>query len=207
MISTWRRPSAAFQRSRSPLLATARLRRGTVRGVKTGGPTRAKLREWIRRYLPCEIAGTVGELGGAAIAYLATGSLAAAAITATIGASVGYYATAYVSALRWSYRERQDGHWATRALVANLRALRSVGIEFGPAELIDSIAIRPLAFYFGPLMFNDIIGGWIFGKLVSDVAFYICAIFSYERFNGLLARRQPHAEEVSDEHRPTTAAA
>ena len=70
--------------------------------MKRAGPTRQKLREWIRRYLPCEIAGTIGELGGAAIAYLATGSLAAAAITATIGASAGYYATAYVSALRWS---------------------------------------------------------------------------------------------------------
>ena len=26
--------------------------------------------EWVRRYLPCEIAGTVGELGGAAVAFI-----------------------------------------------------------------------------------------------------------------------------------------
>ena len=167
--------------------------------MKRAGPTRQKLREWIRRYLPCEIAGTIGELGGAAIAYLATGSLAAAAITATIGASAGYYATAYVSALRWSYRQRQGCNWAARVVIANLLALRSVAIEFGPAELIDSIAIRPVAFYIGPQMFSNVIVGWIVGKLVSDLAFYICAIFSYERFKGLLARRQPRAEEVSDE--------
>ena len=67
--------------------------------------TRQKLMEWVRRYLPCEIAGTVGELGGAAVAYLLTGSMAAAAITATVGASVGYYAAAYTSAVRWAYRE------------------------------------------------------------------------------------------------------
>jgi hypothetical protein len=164
--------------------------------VKTAGKTGNKLREWIRRYLPCEIAGTVGELGGAAIAYLATGSLAAAAITATIGASAGYYATAYVSALRWSYRQRPGRDWVARVAVANLLALRSVAIEFGPAEVIDSIAIRPVAFYLGPLMFSNVIAGWIFGKLVSDLAFYLCAIFSYERFNGLLARRQPRAEGV-----------
>ena len=175
--------------------------------MNPAGTRGTKLREWIRRYLPCEIAGTIGELGGAAAAYLATGSLAAAAVTATIGASAGYYATAYVSALRWTYHELHGRRWPVRVVLANLLALRSVAIEFGPAELLDSIAIRPVAFYFGPLMFNDIIGGWIFGKLVSDVAFYICAIFSYERFNGLLARRQPHAEEVSDEPRPTTAAA
>ena len=175
--------------------------------MTTGGTTGSRLREWIRRYLPCEIAGTVGELGGAAIAYLATGSLAAAAITATIGASAGYYATAYVSALRWTYGQRKGRNWAARVVLANLLALRSVAIEFGPAEMIDSIAIRPVAFYLGPLMFDNVIAGWIFGKLVSDVAFYFCAIFSYERFKGLLAQRQPHAEEVSDEPGATIAAA
>ena len=175
--------------------------------MKTEVTTRQKLREWIRRYLPCEIAGTVGELGGAAIAYLATGSLAAAAVTATIGASAGYYATAYVSAVRWSYRQRHGSNWAASVVIANLLALRSVAVEFGPAELIDSIAIRPVAYYLGPLMFSNVIAGWIFGKLVSDLAFYICAIFSYERFKGLLARRQPLAEEVSDEPGATIPAA
>jgi hypothetical protein len=87
---------------------TRNVRRGTVRVVKAGGTARRKLREWVRRYLPCELAGTAGELGGAAVAYLATGSLAAAAIAATIGASAGYYAAAYVGALRLSYRDHGD---------------------------------------------------------------------------------------------------
>lgn len=164
----------------------------------TGGNTRTKVREWVHRYLPCEIAGTVGELGGAAIAYLATGSLAAAAITATIGASAGYYATAYVSAVRWSCR-------AHGALMSSLLALRSVAVEFGPAELVDSVAVRPVAFYVGPLIFDNTIIGWIFGKLVADLAFYFCAIFAYERFKGLLAR--PRAQEVSDESVSEIAAA
>jgi hypothetical protein len=165
------------------------------------------VREWVRRYLPCEIAGTVGELGGAAVAYLATGSLAAAAITATIGASGGYYAVAYVSALRWSYRGNDDRRWPSRVLVSSLFALRSVAVEFGPAELIDSVAVRPVAFYVGPLIFHNTIAGWIFGKLVSDVAFYLLAISSYERFKGLLVRAQPTAEEVADESVSTSAAA
>jgi hypothetical protein len=165
------------------------------------------VREWVRRYLPCEIAGTVGELGGAAIAYLATGSLAAAAITATIGASAGYYAVAYVSALRWSYRRQDDRRWPSRVLVSSLFALRSVAVEFGPAELIDSVAVRPVAFYVGPLIFHNTIAGWIFGKLVSDVAFYLLAISSYERFKGLLVRGQPTAEEVADESVSASAAA
>ncbi len=162
--------------------------------------------EWVRRYLPCEIAGTVGELGGAAVAYLMTGSLAAAAITATVGASAGYYAAAYLNAVRWSYRQHAGRRRLPRVLVANLLAVRSVAIEFGPAELIDSLVVRPVAFYVGPQIFGGVVAGWIFGKLVSDVAFYVLAVLSYERFRGLLARRQPHAGEVDDGSVATVAA-
>jgi hypothetical protein len=158
-----------------------------------------KLREWIRRYLPCEIAGTVAELGGAAIAYQATGSLAAAAIVATIGASVGYYGAAYVTAVRWSYRSNNRQRRPARVLMSNLLALRSVVVEFGPAEMIDSIAVRPLAFYVGPQIFGSTIAGWIFAKVISDLAFYLIAIVSYEQFKGVLARAHPRVEEVTHE--------
>ena len=67
---------------------------------------RRKLAECTRRYLPCEITGTIGELGGAAITYALTDSLAAAAIAATIGAMVGYYAMAYIYAVRWSVQSQ-----------------------------------------------------------------------------------------------------
>jgi hypothetical protein len=73
-------------------------------------------------------------------------------------------------------------------LISNLLALRSGAVEFGPAELVDSVAVRPIAFYVGPSIFDNTVAGWIFGKLVSDVAFYMLAIFSYERFKGLLVR-------------------
>ncbi|WP_024448417.1 hypothetical protein [Mycolicibacterium iranicum] len=153
-----------------------------------------KVKEWVRRYLPCEIAGTAAEFGAAALTYLATGSLALAAVAATVGASIGYYAAAYISALRWSFRDQAHRQGARRVAVSSLLALRSVAVEFGPAELIDSVAVRPLAFYVGPMMFGNVLAGWIFGKLVSDAAFYACAIFSYERFTALLARSEAHAE-------------
>jgi hypothetical protein len=51
-----------------------------------------------------------------------------------------------------------------------LLTLRSVAVEFGPAELVDSVAIRPAAFYVGPPVFDSTVGGWIFGKLISDFA-------------------------------------
>ncbi|MCX5045205.1 hypothetical protein OG921_18730 [Aldersonia sp. NBC_00410] len=145
-----------------------------------------KLVEWVRRYLPCEIAGTVGELGGAAIAFQITGSLAAAALVATIGALVGYYAAAYLAAVRIASRSHPSLHPVRRALVANALALRSVAVEFGPAEVLDSLIVRPLAYYLGPILFGSTVVGWIFAKLVADIGFYVLAIFSYERFHRLL---------------------
>lgn len=142
--------------------------------------------EWVRRYLPNEIVGTLGELGGAAVAYVATDSLAVAAVAASVGATVGYYAAAYLAAVRGAYREQGPRPRASRVLVANLLALRSVLVEFGPAELLDSVLVRPFAFYFGPLAFGNVVSGWIFAKVVADVAFYTVAIFSYERFKTLL---------------------
>jgi hypothetical protein len=165
-----------------------------------------KVREWVRRYLPCELAGTAAELGGAAIAYAVTGSLAAAAVTATVGASVGYYATAYGNAVRWSCARHRHLPRRRRLLTANTSALRSVAVEFGPAELVDSLVIRPVAYYLGPQLFDSTAAGWVFGKLVADVGFYVCAIASYERIASVVHRR-PRVEEVGDGHAPTTAAA
>jgi hypothetical protein len=175
--------------------------------MDTARTTRRRVVEWVRRYLPCEIAGWVGELGGAAATYWLTGSFAAAVVVGTIGASAGYYAAAYVNAVRWSYRARRDRAWPARLLIANFLALRSIAIEFGPAEVIDSVIVRPLLLYAGPFLFGNVLVGWIIGSVVADIAFYGLAIFSYERFTGLLARHQPEPEEAGDARAATVAAA
>ena len=164
--------------------------------MATGGTTRKKIVEWTRRYLPCEIAGWAGELGGAAAIYWLTGSYAAAVVAGTIGASVGYHATAYVNGVRWVSRTLHGRAWPMRALIANFRALRSIAIEFGPAEVIDSVFIRPVALYAGPYLVGNVALGWVLGSLAADVGFYVLAIFSYERFKSLLAVRRPAVEEV-----------
>jgi hypothetical protein len=165
--------------------------------MDTERTTRKKIVEWTRRYLPCEIAGWAGELGGAATIYWLTGSYAAAVVAGTIGASVGYYATAYVNGVRWASRTLHDRVWPMRVLVANFRALRSIAIEFGPAEIIDSALIRPVALYAGPFLLGNVVVGWIVGSIVADVGFYVLAIFSYERFKGLVAVRLPVSKEVA----------
>jgi hypothetical protein len=153
---------------------------------------RFKVLEWIRRYLPCEIASTVAEFGSAAAVYMTTGSWAAAAVVATVFSSVGYYATAYINAVRWSMAEHGFG-------MANLLALRSIAVEFGPAEIIDSLAIRPVALYLGPVLTGNMVAGLIIGKVVADVGFYGCTILSYEKFRNLLAVKRTDRKEDIDE--------
>ena len=57
------------------------------------------------------------------------------------------------------------------------------------------------------MIFGNVAAGWIFGKLVSDIGFYALAIFSYERFKGLLAGRRTTIEEVDGESVPAVATA
>ena len=159
----------------------------------------------MRRYLPLEIAGWAGELGSAAATYWLTGSFAAAVVVGTIGASVGYYATAYVNGVRWSYRAQQRRSWPMRVLVANALSLRSIVVKFGPAEVIDSIIIRPVALYAGPHILGNVAVGWVVGSLVADIAFYVMAIFSYERFTGLLVR--PQRKQAKDDELVATVTA
>lgn len=157
---------------------------------------RSKIFEWMRRYLPLEISGWVTELGAAAVVYLWTDSLAAAAVAATVGATVGYYTPAYVNALRWSYQAHSSGSWPTRLGMANLLALRSLAVEYGPAELVDSLFVRPVLFYVTPLALDNVVLGWIVGGKAADVLFYVWTIFSYERFGHWLAR--PDRKETDD---------
>lgn len=147
---------------------------------------RAKVVEWIRRYLPNELAGWAGEIAGGALVYWLTGSLAAAVIAGTVGSSVGYYATAYANSVRWAYGALGGRPWPTRAALANARALRSIAVEFGPAEALDSIVLRPAALFAGPYLFGNLAVGWVVGSVAADVAFYALAIVSYERFSAVV---------------------
>lgn len=158
---------------------------------------RGKVMEWVRRYLPNELAGWTAEIGSAVAAYQLTGSYAAAVVAGTIGSSAGYYATAYVNGVRWAYRSLAGRNLVIRMLLANGLAVRSIAVEFGPAEAIDSIVVRPAALFAGPFLVGSTALGWVLGSLAADLAFYVFAIFSYERFSTLLVRR-PTTEEVTD---------
>ncbi|MGU3499404.1 hypothetical protein [Mycobacterium sp. C31M] len=163
-------------------------------GVTSPRSLRTKAIEWLRRYLPLEIGGWVGELGSAAVAYAATGSLAVAAIAATLGSSVGYYLPAYVNAVRWIWPSSR------RPVLTNLLALRSLTVEFGIAEVVDTALVRPALIFAAPILLDHVLLGWIVGGVLADIVFYTCTIFSYEKFGRWLARRpQPSPTALDPE--------
>ncbi|NQX29734.1 hypothetical protein HQQ81_20495 [Microbacteriaceae bacterium VKM Ac-2854] len=152
---------------------------------------RIRTRRWLVRYLPPEILGTTAALLSAAAAYAAVGgggpsALLAAAVAGTLGENLGYYALVVARGFRLHRRTAGAAH-------AAVLTLRGVLLEFGPAEIVDSLAVRPLLFGLGPLLLVEPWLGWLVGKLAADVVFYAVTITSYELGKRLI---EPETELV-----------
>ena len=105
---------------------------------------------WVRRYAPAELCGLVGAL----TAYLVTSRSYGAAA----GESVAYYGF---------------------LLARRTRSVRALLVEFGPAEALDSLAIRPACCAVAVTLLGPV-AGVIAGKLVADLVFYAPVIATYE---------------------------
>lgn len=134
-----------------------------------------KVREWCVRYLPAEAAGTVCAVVGAFLAWKFTEDRAVAALIGTVSECIGFYGVIVVAELR---RRRSDR--PTRVTSSAWRVFAATVAEFGGAELLDSLLVRPLAMYAGPLVVGNVAGGVLLGKVLADLVFYGCAIISYE---------------------------
>ncbi len=133
-----------------------------------------RVREWVRRYLAAELVGIVAALAatGWALAWWPD-QLLIAAYAAALGEGVGFYlgfiVTRYV-------REPIAGSPPRRLAVI----IAACVVEFGPAEIADTVLVRPAAMLLGSLGTGNVIIGVLVGKLVADVVFYGLAIASYE---------------------------
>ena len=76
---------------------------------------------------------------------------------------------------------RHGHHGRTRRLwLTGSRTVRDLLIEFGPAELVDTVLVRPLFMYLMPSLLDNFTAGILVGKLAADVVFYSLAIGAYE---------------------------
>ena len=144
---------------------------------------RGRVREWVNRYAPAEVGALVGAVLGAAGAS-PLDLPAATAYAGAFGEAVGFWGVLLVRGLR---RRRRCGQ-ARRSMPRTMGALL---LEFGPAELLDSLAVRPLAMYVGPLIVGNLVAGIVVGKIAADVVFYALAIVGYELGRTLIPKPTP----------------
>lgn len=126
------------------------------------------------RYIPAEGCGIMGAYFGFFIINHWDKSSLVTAYASSLGESFGYYS---VIITREFIRSKKSADQSTLRFV--LLKLLSILLEFGPAELFDSLLSRPLFMgigihYAGPAL------GIVAGKLMSDVFFYTPVIISYE---------------------------
>ena len=135
------------------------------------------LQIWVRRYLHAEAVSVLAALFlGSLAASLTDNNAAVAAIVAAWGETSAYYATML-------FRERrafpQQPLWQT---------LTNLTLEFGIAEVLDSVFIRPTLMYLAGQLLADVRPGILVGKLASDAVFYIPTIAAFElrqRYRGV----------------------
>ncbi|KAF2412459.1 hypothetical protein B1729_14955 [Microbacterium sp. B35-04] len=134
-----------------------------------GRPRRRTLVFWIARYLPAEVAGTAAMVFGGLLASVWTTATPLIALAALVGEIVGFYAVLAVTI----YLE-QVPVTATRR-----RALGRTGVllvaEFGAAELLDTVLVRPAALMLGIWLVPDPVWGMLLGKVAADIVFYAVA--------------------------------
>ncbi|HYJ51309.1 MAG TPA: hypothetical protein VEX12_15445 [Microbacterium sp.] len=132
-------------------------------------PRRRGFAFWIVRYLPAEIVGTAAMIMAGLGVTIWTDSPALIAIAALLGEIVGFYLVLAITI----YIEQQSvsADWR-RAIVRTFLLLVA---EFGVAELLDTLLIRPAALVVGVWLLPDPMWGLLVGKVFADVIFYAIA--------------------------------
>ncbi|WP_251451389.1 hypothetical protein [Microbacterium sp. Marseille-Q6648] len=154
-------------------------------GIAAPSRPRRGIGFWVRRYLPAEIAGTVGMIvAGVAVTGL-TPSAPLIALAALVGEILGFYLVLAVTV----YAEQARTAPSVRAAVARTGLL--LAAECGVAEILDTFLVRPVALALGVWLLPDPVWGLLAGKVVADAVFYATAAgaFTLTERTGLRALR------------------
>ena len=144
-----------------------------------GAAGNSRVREWLRRYGPAEVLSLLATVGAAAATVQAGGSGIAVALAATWAGNLAYFGLILAQDV-WQTRQTLHAQGRTYTWGTFGRNVRALVVEFGPAEALDSLLIRPALMYWLPRWLHSIPQGVLVAKFAADVTFYIPAIISYE---------------------------
>ncbi len=145
--------------------------------MATSGTSR--VREWLRRYGPAEIFSLAATLGAAVVATRAGSPEVARALAATWAGNIAYFGYLLGQDV-WHTRRavRAQGRPYTLGIFG--RNMRALVVEFGVAEVLDSLLVRPALLYWLPRWLHSVPLGILVAKLAADITFYVPTIISYE---------------------------
>jgi hypothetical protein len=140
---------------------------------------KTKMEDWVQRYLPAEMISIITTLLFASVARYTTQSYLIAAIAGTFGENVGYYGFLTFQEIRNSKKHHRKTH-KKYGIMAFLKNIRDLILEFGFAEWVDSGFVRPLFLYVLPKALGNFTVGVVVAKLAADLVFYCLIITAYE---------------------------
>lgn len=140
---------------------------------------KVKIKEWIGRYGWAEALSTILTFLFGWVANLFTKNPIAIAYAGTIGAAAGFYGFIFIRDISGSFSKNEPNSFRAKSTLI-LRCLRSMGFEFGLAELLDFILVRPSCLYYGPVVLNNYFWGILLGKIVADIIFFVLSILMFE---------------------------
>lgn len=141
----------------------------TADTIHVAAPRGRGIMFWIVRYLPAEIAGTAAMVLAGLLVTVWTDNAAVIALAALVGEIVGFYSVLAVTI----YAEQAQVTKTIRGAIGRTGML--LVAEFGLAELLDTLLIRPAALMLGVWLLPDPLWGLLAGKVAADIIFYAIA--------------------------------
>ncbi len=138
-----------------------------------------KSKEWLKRYLPAEIVGTVTAIGAASIARVFSGNYIFIAYAGSIGEAIGFYLTVFFQHILIVRENRKIKNERFR-FYDFTKIISTIVLEFGPAGMIDGLLLRPFFMFLFPILLKNFTLGILIGKIAGDITFYFLVILSYE---------------------------
>lgn len=155
----------------------------------------AKIKAWLYRYGPAEIIGTAAAYTSFFLAKDMTDSNIAAAYAGTIGENIGFYGTMISREIFYDVKEAKNKK-RNYGLYNAVETAVKIFSEFGAAEVLDSLIIRPTALGLGSKILGKEIGV-IAGKIAADIIFYVPTGISYKLRKYFSARNDAEITKVA----------
>jgi hypothetical protein len=138
-----------------------------------------KGKEWLKRYLPSEIIGTVTAMTATVICQQLSKNFVVIAYAGALGESIGFYSTILIQNILIEKKNHKNSAQPFSFHDLYLIVINII-LEFGPAGIIDGLILRPFFMYVFPLLLKNFMLGIFVGKIVGDITFYFLVIISYE---------------------------